>query len=130
MIPRMFKMRRACHIWLLIFAICGFGGQSSAPRTEQDSPKPKDVAGAVDPDLELVRAWLKENLDDPHWEEVRWWHAREVRKSKIGRLKYRTKNKNGATQLYDRLFVFLDGKAYVPALYGPEYEGVIREFPE
>jgi hypothetical protein len=31
-----------------------------------------------DPDLTAVRAWLRDNLDDPKWEEVRWWPARDM----------------------------------------------------
>ncbi len=30
----------------------------------------------TDPDLAAVRAWLKENTDTGHWEEVKWWPGR------------------------------------------------------
>ena len=36
----------------------------------------------TDPELELVRAYLRENLDDPTWEEVRWWPARDLTERK------------------------------------------------
>ena len=30
------------------------------------------------PEQQAVRAWLTENLDEPEWEEVRWWPARDM----------------------------------------------------
>ena len=30
------------------------------------------------PEQQAVRAWLRENLDNPEWEEVRWWPARDM----------------------------------------------------
>lgn len=32
----------------------------------------------ADADLQAVRAWLRENLDSPDWEEVRWWPTRPM----------------------------------------------------
>jgi hypothetical protein len=36
---------------------------------------PKELAKAItpDPDRAAVEAWLKENLDTPRWEVVKWW---------------------------------------------------------
>lgn len=34
----------------------------------------------ADADLQAVRAWLRENLDSPEWEEVRWWPTRTLEK--------------------------------------------------
>lgn len=31
-----------------------------------------------DPDKAKVAKWLKENLDDPHFEEVQWWPVRDL----------------------------------------------------
>jgi hypothetical protein len=33
-----------------------------------------------DPDREAVRRWLRENGDDPHPHEIRWWPSRELSK--------------------------------------------------
>jgi len=31
-----------------------------------------------DPELEMVRAYLRENLNDPTWQEVKWYPARDL----------------------------------------------------
>lgn len=68
-------------------------------------------AQVVDEEFKLVEKYLKENLDDPKHEVVRWWPVKEKRNSpkKFCRMKYRTKNRFGATQLEDVIFV-IDGK--------------------
>jgi len=36
------------------------------------------VLPSEDTDLAAVRTWLKENLNVPEWEELRWWPARDM----------------------------------------------------
>lgn len=66
--------------------------------------KPKES-----PEQKAIRAYLKENLPTGKWEEVRWWPATALKspdwKGWVAvRLKYRTANKFGATELYDDVF--------------------------
>jgi hypothetical protein len=72
---------------------------------------------AVDPDLAAVRAYLKENTNTGKWEEVRWWPAREGRKTlqtkdraSVCRLKYRETGPFGKS-LSDQIFTIENGKA-------------------
>lgn len=41
----------------------------------------KLVGFTTDRDLAAVRVYLKENLNDPTWEEVRWWPGRNAEKA-------------------------------------------------
>jgi hypothetical protein len=74
-----------------------------------------------DGDLIAVRAWLKENQDDPHWEELKWWPSKPVdddlvtyagllKSDRVARLKYRITDQDGTQQLRDDVFVFRENR--------------------
>jgi len=118
---------------LVCFLVLGFFlAFENARDRSRGNGDPTSVAAAIaavipheDPDRAAVRAWLKENLNVPDWEEVRWWPARDIvnyeddlnmnpRASKpfrLCRLKYRAKNAVGATEIYDQFFEIRQGKA-------------------
>lgn len=62
----------------------------------------------VDHDMAAVRAYLRENLNDPHWEEVKWWPARignnYYKNERVCRLKYRAKT-GPFLRLHDQTFI-------------------------
>lgn len=62
--------------------------------------------GVATPEQRAVRAWLKENLDTPEWEEVRWWPAvnHGSSRNRLLRLKFRTENPFGGISLLDWCF--------------------------
>lgn len=59
---------------------------------------------------QAVRSYLKENLPDPTWEEVRWWPSVDLGNGdRALRLKYRAKSFLGKV-LVDQVFVFRGGR--------------------
>ena len=129
-------MNKAARVSLPVLVALALAGCASEP---------------PDPQRDAVRAYLRENLDDGDFEEVRWWpvkplpevntvFAEKWRASRddwqklgdakraaeaegeakaaeaepvpqVARLKYRTTNKAGASELRDALFVFeADGR--------------------
>ena len=72
--------------------------------------KPLLVDSETDSDvLKGVRQLLRENLPTGQWEEVAWWPARHIEAGGIrqlmARMKLRTRNKFGALEVMDLLFV-------------------------
>lgn len=102
----------------VVFGTVGFvAGRSSAgrPATIAVGPQQAAAAGLQDDGRQAVEAWLAENLDSGEWEEVRWWPAREAGEGwkkdfkidspvSIARMKYRTQNRVGGTELRDDYF--------------------------
>jgi len=127
----------ACLIVLGLLIAFEQAGNRSKGSQEPVEERP-GVVGAIaallphtDPDLVAVRAWLKENLNVPEWEEIRWWPRHDMSKwyrdsspdidwSKappaepifLCRLKYRSKNEQGATVLFDDTFEIKNGRAF------------------
>jgi hypothetical protein len=75
----------------------------------------------TDGDLIAVRAWLKENQDDPNWEEIKWWPSKPVdddlvtyagllKSDRVARLKYRITDQDGTRVLRDDVFVFRENR--------------------
>jgi hypothetical protein len=127
----------ACFLALgLLIAFEQAGNRSKGSQEPlEERPGVVDAIAALlphtDPDLVAVRAWLKENLNVPEWEEIRWWPRRDMSKwyrdsspdidwSKappaepifLCRLKYRSKNEQGATVLFDDAFEIKNGRAF------------------
>lgn len=97
------------------------------------------VPGVSSPEQSAVRSYLKENLNDPNFEEVRWWPAAdrytakelkeindEIRQNnpraigndlqnnyRVIRVKFRSKNAFGATAIADKVFE-IDGGEVSP----------------
>jgi hypothetical protein len=136
-----------CLLLIGFVVVEGTKGHNTAAKAVQaNGPSAGPLARAIeavlpseDPDLVAVRVWLKENLNVPEWEEVRWWPRRDETKwyrdsspnidwSKappaepvfICRLKYRTKNEQGATVILDHTFQIKDGKAF---RHFPDFQG-------
>lgn len=63
-----------------------------------------------DNDLQIVRAYLQENLDNPGWEEVRWWPARTSSFGRLRRLKFRERIGESSYLMHDEIFVIEDGE--------------------
>lgn len=66
-------------------AVVGFWGcniniDNSNPETDAEESNNQSEQAAVDPDLEKVRKYLRENLNSGKWEEVRWWTGRPMEK--------------------------------------------------
>lgn len=73
---------------------------------------------------ELVIQWLRENLDHPEWQAVKWWPPRDIKYVtsldaagreesfvlRLSRLKCRSKNQLGADSLFDFVFEYSKGK--------------------
>lgn len=65
----------------MLFAVIVFLGCETETANENEPSSNGEVAQrltVVDPDLEKVRKWLRENLPSGEWEELRWWPARPV----------------------------------------------------
>jgi hypothetical protein len=58
-----------------------------------------------------IRTFLKENLDSGEWDEVRWYLPAKNGSSKLIRVKIRSKNRFGASELFDLVFSF-DGQGF------------------
>jgi hypothetical protein len=72
-------------------------------------------ASAIDPKTtaaakSLVRLWLRENLGDPQWDEIRWLVDRNKSGAIRVVLKYRTKNPLGAKAVFCDQWWIRDGK--------------------
>jgi hypothetical protein len=65
------RIKSNCRNLIYMTALLGSIGTISCSGT-----KPIPVVSS-DPDRALVEAWLRENLNDPHWESVKWWPAVE-----------------------------------------------------
>lgn len=67
--------------------------------------------GLGDPNKEAVRQYLRENLPDPHWEEIQWVMGKhDPRGETMVGLKYRAKNGFGAKMVDVRVFYVQDGE--------------------
>jgi len=78
-----------------------------ATRNSLVPPLPRVAEEPDHVEREAVRAWLRENTNTGEWEEVRWYDSnRSGDNNEYAelRLKYRTDNDEGATQLFDRIF--------------------------
>lgn len=76
----------------------------------------------IDPDRQAVRAWLKENLGEPEWEEVRWWGPvpDQERGYNLMRLKYRAGPRGNRLNI-DAVFAVKNGEAVLLNGHDIEY---------
>lgn len=106
--------------------------QEDLPAEAEDT----GVFGAIDaavngaPELQAVRQWLEENTDSGEWEEVKWqsWPGTEKRSPQdefrdhtVVRMTFRTANRIGAMQLYDKIFVVSKSGDVEYTTTGPTY---------
>lgn len=71
-----------------------------------DSNTRLDIA---DPEIGPVREWLKENLDQPRWEETVWYKPYKLHGENppvvVCRIKVRTPSPDGALQVVDKILL-------------------------
>jgi hypothetical protein len=105
---------RVLYVLLLLAACVSWGVYLVIYRSDLINHviTPVAITKALDPDLQAVRSYLRENLDDPYFEEVRWWPARRSEDGvvQVCRLKYRTKSLFGILVLRDDVFRLDNGK--------------------
>jgi len=93
---------------LIGLAVAGAGGAMAWPAYRLMKPA-VNLNEPNHADRELVRAWLRDNLPEPQWEEIEWKHE-DFPKSGNRRvtLKWRGKNVAGANSV-DREIFLLEG---------------------
>ena len=78
---------RAMMVWLFLVVVvvggvgCEKQDNQDVANANPDKPgKPKNEAKPKEDEgyKELIREWLRENLDSGKWEEVRWWAPRRL----------------------------------------------------
>lgn len=85
-----------CFCAVLLLFLCG--GCFSGDRIPSD-----------DPEIEIVRAWIAENSNSGEWDEIKWYPP-VGGEEKLVRIKYRTRSKAGAKEMFDRVFWLKDGQ--------------------
>ena len=118
---------------ILLAALLFYGGSHLLSKTSAVN-NPVLAKILPDPDKAAVEEWLRMNLDDPNWTEVRWWPAKEIIKQQVGkiparvcRLRFRSKNPLGAMMLWDEIFIIQQDGKVKKYSYPEVYLG---EFPD
>lgn len=96
---------------LIGLAVAGVGGAVAWPAYRLMKPA-VNLNEPNHADRELVRAWLRDNLPEPQWEEIEWDHSNKKDKNgayRVG-LKWRAKNGAGALHVDNELFLIEDGE--------------------
>ena len=125
---RMCTIAATFLLCLRFLPLAATGDEKSKPAKTVAGKADDKTTEAIEKASGMVKEWLAENLDDPAYSVVRAYDAKVFSDPKSGkvictmvRLKIRTKNKLGASELRDEVFRVTDKKVSRMPHDGAEY---------